>query len=85
MAFSVSYKSTVEDDLRRLDKPVARRILQKIETDLAKDPARGIAMQGEFQGLFRYRVGDYRIVYARVADGILVLRIRHRKDVYRHL
>ncbi len=83
MASSVSYKSTIEGDLRRLDKSIARRILQKIETDLAKDPARGIAMHGEFQGLFRYRVGDYRVVYTRIPEGVLVLRIRHRKDVYR--
>ena len=83
MASRVVYKASVEQDLRRLDKPAARRILEKIEHDLAANPDRGAPLTGEFRGLFRYRVGDYRIVYSKIPDGILVLRIGHRRDIYR--
>lgn len=83
MASKISYKSSVAGDLRRLDKPTARRILNKLERALAATPDAGTPVTGEFQGLFRYRVGEYRIVYAKTAEGVLVLRIRHRKDVYR--
>jgi mRNA-degrading endonuclease RelE of RelBE toxin-antitoxin system len=33
--------------------------------------------------LFKYRVGDYRAIYAKTAHGVVVLRIRHRKEAYR--
>ena len=83
MASKVSYKAAVAGDLKRLDKPTARRILEKLERTLSDNPDAGIPLSGEFRGLFKYRVGDYRVMYAKTPDGVLVLRIRHRKDAYR--
>lgn len=83
MAYNISYKASVERDLKKLDKNEATRILDKVETDLGKDPAKGEPLKGPFQGLFRYRIGDYRVIYTKTKDGILVLRISHRKDVYK--
>ena len=83
MASKVSYKASVTGDLRRLDKPTARRILEKIERDLAAHPDAGLPLSGDFRGFFRYRIGDYRVIYAKTSDGILIVRISHRKDVYR--
>ena len=80
---SIAYKSSVEHDLKRLDRPVARRLLDQLERVLAGDPDAGEPLRGEFRGLYKYRVGDYRVVYAKTTDGVLVLRIGHRKDVYR--
>lgn len=79
----IHYKSSVERDLKGLDPPIARRILQKLEHDLTRDPHRGESLTGEFAGLFKYRVGDYRVLYAKIPEGVLVLRIRHRKASYR--
>ena len=42
-----------------------------------------MALRGEFQGLYRLRVGDYRVIYARTDEGYLVLRLGHRREVYR--
>ena len=83
MVYKVSYKASVEKDLRRVDKQTASRLLKKLEAELSKDPSRGEQLKGEFEGLFKYRIGDYRAVYTRTADGVVVLRIAHRKDVYR--
>lgn len=83
MASKVTYKASVERDLGRLDKSEAIKVLNKIERVLAKDSALGEALKGDFRGLYRYRIGDYRVIYAKTKDGILVLRIGHRKDVYR--
>ncbi len=82
MASRVVYKSSVAGDLRRLDKPIASRIVAKLERELSQNPHAGIPLSGEFRGLFKFRVGDYRVIYAKVSDGILVVRIAHRKDVY---
>ena len=83
MASKIVYKASVAGDLRRLDKPVARRILEKLERVLTVNPNAGIPLTGEFRGLLKFRVGDYRVIYTKTADGVLVLRIGHRKDVYR--
>ena len=83
MGYKVIYKASVEKDLRKIEKAEAKKILSRIEGDLAKDPDKGIALSGTFQGLYRYRIGDYRIIYTKTVEGILVLRIGHRRDVYR--
>ena len=83
MASKITYKSSVAGDLRRLDKPVARRVLDKLERTLAANPNAGISLTGEFHGLFKLRVGDYRVIYTKTPEGVLVLRIGHRKEVYR--
>jgi len=81
LAYKVIYKASVERDLKKIDKTEAARILNKVERDLGRDPAKGEALKGPFQDLFRYRIGDYRVIYTKTKDGILVLRIGHRKDV----
>ena len=79
----VDYKSSVAGDLDRLDRSVAMRIVGKIEKALAAEGHAGEPLAGEFAGLYRLRVGDYRVIYAKTAPGYLVLRIGHRGDVYR--
>ena len=79
----VEYKASVAGDLDRLDPPVARRVSSKIEKALAAEGRTGDPLAGEFAGLFRLRVGDYRVIYARTLEGYLILRIGHRADVYR--
>lgn len=78
----VEFKATVEKDLRRLDPSIAKRILNKLEKMAVSGFPDEKALSGEFQGMYRTRVGDYRVVYAKASDAYLVLRIAHRKDVY---
>lgn len=83
LAARVEYKASVAGDLDRLGSVAALRILKKIDRTLADEGGAGDPLKGEFAGLFRLRVGDYRVIYARTADSYLVLRIGHRSDVYR--
>ena len=83
MASRIFYKSSVRQDLRRLGKTAVGRLLDKIKRGLASNPERGTPLSGEFAGLFRYRIGEYRVIYAKISEGLLILRIGHRKDVYR--
>jgi mRNA interferase RelE/StbE len=82
-AARVEYKASVASDLDRLDRGIALRILKKIEKALAEEGTAREPLSGEFAGLFRLRVGDDRVIYARTTEGYLVLRIGHRGDVYR--
>jgi len=83
--YKVVYLDRVEDDLKRLDKSIIKKILNRIETYLAADPKKiGKPLKGDFAGYWRYRWGDYRVIY-KISEReilILVLRISHRKNVY---
>ena len=85
MAYSVRYKKSVVRDLMNLDKNEARRVIDRLERELKKDPDAGERLKGKFAGLCRLRVGDYRAIYTRTKDGALILLIAHRKDVYQKL
>ncbi len=83
--YKVAYLDSVEEDLKKLDKAIARKILTRIETYLACDPKElGKPLKGEFQSYWRYRWGDYRVIYKISEREILitVLLISNRKDVY---
>jgi mRNA interferase RelE/StbE len=89
LAWTVELDPAALKELRRLDRQVARRILTFLRERLAviDDPRSiGEALRGDALGEYwKYRLGDYRIV-SRIVDRrilILVLRIGHRRDVYR--
>ena len=83
MAYNVVYKKSDHRDLKKLSKAEAGRILDQIEQELTKKPESFPVLKGRFAGLRKYRIGDYRIIYALVGTDILVLRIGNRRDVYK--
>ena len=83
MAYKIKYKGSIEKDLKRLAKSQIKRILDGIEKKLKKSPYSGKKLSGDFKGLLRFRFGDYRVIYAILDDKILILRIGHRKDIYK--
>ena len=84
MAYSVVYKKFVHRDLRSLSKAEAKRIMDLIEHELVKRPESNPVLKGQFAGLRKFRVGDYRVIYALMGPEILILRIGNRKNVYKH-
>jgi addiction module RelE/StbE family toxin len=83
LAYNIQYKRSVEKDLSRLDKREARRVLDKIEKELSTHPDRYPILKGEFEGLRKMRMGDYRVIYAILGNDVLILRIGNRREVYR--
>ncbi len=83
MGYKISYKKSVEKDLKRIGQRTAKRILDKIDSELAENPGRFPALTGPFTGMRRLRIGDYRAIYVIMDQDVLVLRIQDRKDVYR--
>jgi mRNA interferase RelE/StbE len=89
MAWSIKFDRKAERDLDQLDPQVARRITRFLFERVAslEDPRSiGDALKGSELGeLWKYRVGDYRII-ASIEDKlvrILVVRIGNRRNVYR--
>ena len=84
MTYNLTFKKSVAKDLRKIEKSEADRILRKIAAEL---PAKAEALpelRGKYSGLKKFRVGNYRIVFATVQNTIIVTRIRHRREVYRN-
>ncbi len=88
MAWTIEFAPRVEKDLRKIGPQAARRILDYLRNRVAvlDDPRQlGQPLKGQLAELWRYRIGDYRVV-CELRDEVLVvlvLRIGHRKAVYR--
>ena len=88
MAWTIEYAETAKKQLRKLDKLAARRIVDFMDDRIAPsdDPrSLGKALKGALGALWRYRVGDYRILCSIQDDvlTVLVLQIGNRREVYR--
>ena len=84
MHYSIKIKASAKKSLQRVPRSERLRIITAIDR-LIEEPFAGGVLKGEFSGLRRLRVGQYRIVY-EVFEGeliVLVIRIGHRREVYR--
>lgn len=87
MAWKVEYTTSARNQLRKLDKPTARRILDFMDERIAAEAnprSSGRALKGNLGGLWRYRVGDYRVL-CEIQDAkltVLALAIGHRREIY---
>lgn len=88
MAWTIDYTDSAKQQLRKLDKQTARRIIDYMDERIAplEDPrSTGRALKGPLGDFWRYRVGDCRVI-CHIQDGalrVLVVRIGKRSEVYR--
>ena len=84
MVYSIRIKRSAVKELERLPSDARRRVVAAIDR-LAEEPLAGSVLKGEFSGLRRLRVGQYRVIYEAMHQEIviLVVRIGHRQSVYR--
>jgi len=88
MRYKVRYHKKALKQLTKLDKTISALLINWIETNLVdcSDPrAKGKALSGNLSSIWRYRVGDYRIL-AEIKDDevlILIINVGHRRDIYR--
>jgi len=78
--------ATITKQIRKLDRPVAKKILDYLEQieKLENPRDRGKILVSNLSGIWRYRVGDYRIL-CRIIDEeciIYALEVGHRKEIY---
>jgi mRNA interferase RelE/StbE len=87
MTWKVEFDNRARKELRKLDAQVQGRILEWLRQNIATDgdPRRwGKPLKGRFKGLWRYRVGDYRII-CQIQDAhivVLIVRIGPRGRIY---
>jgi mRNA interferase RelE/StbE len=83
--YQIEVTRAAQRDLASLPKSVFKRVDAKIQS-LSEDPHPRGSKKLE-DNLFRVRVGDYRIIYQVISGRIVVVivRVRHRREVYRDL
>jgi len=83
VAFALVYTKRAKSDIASLDVIVRKRLakklllLQESPLELSRKPVHPAI------GAYRYRVGDHRVVFDLVGKRIVVLRVGHRRDIYR--
>jgi mRNA interferase RelE/StbE len=87
MAWKIDLSSNALKQLRKLDKPIATRILKFLRGRIEKldDPRKiGERLRGPLGDFWKYRVGDYRVTCSLPDDKLVVwvVRIGHRSEVY---
>ena len=83
MAFRILYKKSVYRDLKKLGPAEAKKVISKLERELSKKADAYPVLKGEFAGLRTYRFSDYRVIYALLDEDVVILRIGHRKEIYK--
>lgn len=86
--FKLEYTKNAVKDLRRLEKQTAQRILKKMDFFLKKEDPLSFAkrLTDSSLGEYRFRVGDYRVLFDVNQDGslqiLMVLSVKHRREAY---
>lgn len=83
MKYKIAFKKSVSRDLKKIDREQAEKILLKIDKELSTAAEQYPELKGSFSGLRKCRIGDYRIIFTIINYTVLILRIKHRKDVYK--
>jgi mRNA interferase RelE/StbE len=87
LTWKVNIPDSVRKDLKKLGVPAEKEILRYLKKiELSQSPkSSGRPLVGDMRGLWRYRVGDYRII-CRIQENeliVLVLEIGHRSEIYK--
>jgi len=85
-SFEVRWHEKAVRDLKKLDKEISRKIIDQVKNHLIRKPIQlSKSLKGRFHGLFRYIVGDYRVIFVLDYEKgeLLILAVNHRKNIYR--
>jgi len=81
--FRVLLTQRAAKDFRRLDKRIQKRIAAKIK-ELSRTPREhALKLTNSKIGTYRFRIGDYRVVFDLDGENLVILRIGHRKEIYK--
>ncbi len=84
--WSIEYAESAVNEILALDGSIRKLIKKSIEDKLAIDPLKfGLPLRRNLSGLFKLRVGNYRIIYQVKKNEVIVLSLAvgHRKQVYK--
>ena len=85
MKYRLVYTHRAIKDIRRLEENVKQRIGKTLKR-YAEEPLKySTKLTDPKLGMYRFRIGDYRVIFDIEGEEIVVLRVGHRRDIYRKL
>ncbi|MCW7754045.1 type II toxin-antitoxin system RelE/ParE family toxin [Desulfobotulus sp. H1] len=85
MVWQIEFDKRAMKELSKAEPQIQRRMIAFLRDKVAQDPkAFGAPLQSNLSGLWKFRMGDYRIIAELWEEKItvMVLRIGHRKNIY---
>jgi len=81
----IVFTHSVFQQLKKLDKKIQKRIIKKLKFFASqKNPLQfAEPLRDRRFGQFRFRIGDYRVIFDVEKEKIIILKVGHRKDIYR--
>ena len=77
------WPDSARSELRGVDRESAMRILLALTRYGDSGEGDIKALSGDWDGYYRLRVGNFRVIFMIASEGIVIVRVRHRSDVYR--
>jgi len=72
-----------EKQLAKLPKPTVRKILNKLSQIIAQPGKADFKKLKGYENMWRFRIGDYRVIFKIVNEMMIITKIGHRKDIYK--
>mgnify|MGYP001562445724 CR=1 FL=1 len=85
MEFKLLYTKSAVKDIKKLDSVAQKRLKKSLERFITKPFFYCEKLIDSRLGQYRFRVGDYRIIFDRDVDKIIILRVGHRKEIYNEI
>ena len=85
MKYQLVYTHRACRDIRGLGENVKKRIGKALERYREKPLKYASRLIDPKFGTYRFRIGDYRVIFDTEVEEIIILRVGHRKDIYRKL
>ena len=83
MVYNLLYTKTSARDIQKLDNVSKKRLKKKLE-EYAKNPLTYAKKLTDSKiGSFRWRIGNYRVVFDLDGQNIIILRVGHRREIYK--
>jgi len=83
MAYRILYTKTAAKDIGKLDRVVKNKIQKKIEAFSKKPLYYSKRLTNSKMGTYRFRAGNYRIVFDMDKNTVVILRVGHRREIYK--
>lgn len=82
--YEIVWDKKAKKAFKKIDYKTIERIVYRVENTLSENPYHGEKLTGIYKGLYKFRIGDYRVVYQVVKKMLVVrvIKIGHRKEVY---
>ena len=80
--YNILFTDKAEKDIKKLNKQDRKRIIEKLKEYSYNPLSYAIKLSNAKIGSFRFRIGDYRVIFDIDGNTLVILRLGHRKNIY---